>query len=75
MGKPTNLPMKTAQIMGRKTFTASPCFCGCTEFYASNGGCVECAKARSRARYATPEGKRAQREGDKQRYRVRTGKS
>lgn len=72
MGKPRNIPMVTAQAMGRKTFTAQPCLCGCIEFYASNGGCVDCAKARSRRRYATPEGKQAQRAGDRRRYKERT---
>jgi hypothetical protein len=60
-----------ARTKGRKTYTAGPRHCGCTEFYTVNGSCVECAKRRARARYATPEGRRAQREGDARRYSLR----
>ena len=75
MARPPNVTKGVAQLMGRRFYTDTPCFCGCDQFYTKNGGCVDCAKSRANARYATPEGKRAQREGDKKRYRKRTGKS
>lgn len=73
MGKPANKLQNVAQLMGDKTFTAwrSPCVCGCTQFYTCNASCVDCTKARSRNRYATPEGKKTQREGDRRRYQKR----
>lgn len=72
MGKPRNLLQETAQVLGDKTYTAvTPCVCGCDQCYTTNGACVECTKQRSRDRYATPEGKRAQRDGDARRYRNR----
>ena len=64
--KPTT--RKAAEVLGDKTYVASACVCGCTEFYTVNGACVDCTKRRAHKRYETPEGRRAQRDGDARRY-------
>ena len=63
MGKPENTKRTVAQLVGDRTFMSAACVCGCRRFYTSNGACVDCTKARSRARYATPAGRKAQRDG------------
>lgn len=62
---------KAAEALGDKTYIAAACVCGGTEFYTINGSCVQCSIARANARYQTPEGRRAQRDGDARRYAER----
>lgn len=51
-GRPPNLARNEARAAGLKTYDAAePCWCGCVEFYVSNGRCRDCTIAAAQAHY------------------------
>lgn len=75
MSKAKNSARKVSELLGDKTYIGIPCsVCRGAERYTINAACVACTKAKAKARYNTPEGKRVQLTRDRKRHRDKADK-